>query len=73
MARVKPGADIVSIVDPLVDDASILRSFRSVFAMLTPERRTALIESYRQKHGCNESEAMRLAILDRQSDEDRYR
>jgi hypothetical protein len=65
--------DIVSIVEPLGDEASIRRSFRSVFAMLTDDRQAALISFYQQRRGVDELEAMKIAILDRQDDEDRYR
>ncbi|WP_213286746.1 hypothetical protein [Bradyrhizobium sp. sGM-13] len=69
----KRNDDIVSIVEPLGDEASIRRSFRSVFAMLTADRQAALINFYRQQRGVDELEAMQIAILDRQNDEDRFK
>jgi hypothetical protein len=55
-----------------LDTASIKRNYLNVFALLTSDRRTALIKYYEAKHGCGEIEAMNFAIIDRQNDEERY-
>jgi hypothetical protein len=65
--------DIVSITDPLENDASISRRFRTVFSMTSESGRSNLIAYYMQKHGCNAQKAMKLAIEDRQRDEERFR
>jgi hypothetical protein len=67
-----PNDEIVSIVGPLDDAASVRRTYVSVFALLTSERRTNLIRYYEAKHRCGEIEAMKFAIMDRQNDEERY-
>jgi len=67
----KPNDQIISIVDPLDDAASIRRTFRSVF--ISRDRHAALISYYQAKHHCGEIEAMKFAIDDRNNDEERYR
>jgi hypothetical protein len=65
--------DIVSIVDPSNDPSEISLSFKNVFAMLTVERRDALICFYMERHKCGAVEAMKIAIADRETDEERFR
>ncbi|MBR1070302.1 hypothetical protein [Bradyrhizobium liaoningense] len=65
--------DIVSIINPLDDAETGRRTYADVFALLTSERRNALIKYYEAKHRWDEIQAMKFAILDRQNDEERYR
>jgi hypothetical protein len=65
--------DIISIVDPVTDPAAIERSFKSVFAMLPPHQRSALVSYYMKLHRCSSVEAMKIAIDDREKDEQRFR
>jgi hypothetical protein len=56
--------------DPLDDPAQVERVFHSVFAIMTEERRSALLNGY-MRYG-DVHAAMKLAILDRQRDETRF-
>jgi hypothetical protein len=56
--------------DPLDDPAQVERVFRSVFAIMTEERRSALLDGY--MHDGDVHAAMKLARLDRQRDETRF-
>jgi hypothetical protein len=69
----KVDGDIVSIIEPLNDGVAIEKSFQSVFAIMTSQRRDAIVEFYMRKHSCGTHEAMLFAIIDRQNDEERYR
>jgi hypothetical protein len=42
--------------------------FRNVFAMMSEERRQAMIASYVRKYNCNREEAMRHALEQRDRD-----
>lgn len=46
--------------------------FRNVFAMITEERRQALIDYNARKYGCGREEAMMHAVEDRARDEGRW-
>ena len=65
--------DIVSMVEPPNDNAATEKSFRTVFAIMTSERRGSIARYYMCKHRCGLHEAMRHAIVDRQNDEERFR
>ncbi|MCD9892069.1 hypothetical protein [Bradyrhizobium japonicum] len=56
--------------DPLDDPAQVERIFQSVFAIMTEERRSALLDRYMRNGDVHA--AMKLAILDRQRDETRF-
>lgn len=54
-------------------ETHIEKEFRNVFALITPDRREALIQHYMQRHGVNRMKAMALAVDARQAEEERFR
>jgi hypothetical protein len=54
-------------------NAETKRRFNAVFALIDGDRRQALIDYYKRKHGCDTTEAMQKAIDDLNNEEVRYR
>jgi hypothetical protein len=52
--------------------AAAERTFKNVFAFVTPDRREAIIRRYMERDGVSRVRAMELAVKDRQRDADRY-
>ncbi|WP_157386343.1 hypothetical protein [Rhizobium leguminosarum] len=66
-----PKDQVVSIIDDPKDEASVSRLFANIFA-LSADRGEATIASIMTRVGCGRTEAMRIAIAERQKDERRW-
>jgi hypothetical protein len=60
------------LASPSSDQKSIERTFNSVFALITADRREALIDYYITKKRVGRVDAMLMAISDRQREENRW-
>ena len=65
--RLKPAAPSGQVLGKGIE-----QDFRTVFGLMMPERREALLQHYMQKHRCSRREAMKIAIEHRQADEERW-
>ena len=73
--KVKPGFIAVANKFPELFNEleDTVASFLRVFAIMTSRDHKRIIQFYRSKHGCGFVGAMKLAIIDRQNDEERFR
>jgi hypothetical protein len=67
-----PRQQVVSFLDELTDETVIQRTFMNVFSM-APDSGERLVTFYMKRHNCGRTEAMKRAVLERQSDEEKYR